>query len=66
MTNRAEVSSPCIRNCCLDLQDICVGCKRSIDEILAWGNANSAERLIILEQAEKRRSGQSQSHQQNS
>ncbi|AEP30762.1 hypothetical protein GNIT_2665 [Glaciecola nitratireducens FR1064] len=43
-----------------------MGCKRSIDEILAWGNANSAERLIILEQAEKRRSGQSQSHQQNS
>ncbi|MEP1869041.1 MAG: DUF1289 domain-containing protein, partial [Paraglaciecola sp.] len=35
-----SVTSPCVRNCCLDKQDMCVGCYRLIDEILIWGQAD--------------------------
>ncbi|WP_299204367.1 DUF1289 domain-containing protein [uncultured Amphritea sp.] len=41
-------SSPCIRNCCLDEQDICMGCYRTLKEILAWHKATDDERIIIL------------------
>ena len=47
----ASVASPCVRNCCLDDQDICLGCHRSVDEIIAWGNAGNSERRAILERA---------------
>jgi len=36
-----ELSSPCIRNCCLDKQDICLGCFRSLDEIMQWGRSET-------------------------
>ncbi|HEY9199111.1 MAG TPA: DUF1289 domain-containing protein [Gammaproteobacteria bacterium] len=48
------VASPCVRNCCLDDQDICLGCHRSVDEIIAWGPASNAERRAILERARQR------------
>lgn len=47
--------SPCIRQCCLNEQDICLGCFRSLDEILAWGHADPAQKQRILEQAAERR-----------
>jgi predicted Fe-S protein YdhL (DUF1289 family) len=28
--------SPCIRNCQLDEDDICIGCHRSLDEVKSW------------------------------
>ena len=40
--------SPCVRNCCLDDQDICLGCFRSITEICAWHDASDAEKLATL------------------
>jgi hypothetical protein len=58
MKNETEINSPCIRNCCLGLNDICLGCKRSLDEILAWGNANNEERMLIIEATLKRRNAQ--------
>lgn len=48
------VASPCVRNCCLDDQDICLGCHRSVAEIIAWGDAGNAERRAILERAAQR------------
>lgn len=56
MKNSIEIISPCIGNCALDANDICVGCFRSIDEILVWGNANTEDRSQIIEQTLKRRS----------
>ncbi|MBI5041652.1 MAG: DUF1289 domain-containing protein [Gammaproteobacteria bacterium] len=50
------VASPCVRNCCLDDQDICLGCHRSVDEIIAWGTACNSERRAILERAAQRAS----------
>jgi predicted Fe-S protein YdhL (DUF1289 family) len=49
------VVSPCVRNCCLDEQDICMGCGRSLDEIRRWSEAEDAERSRILELAAARR-----------
>lgn len=48
------VASPCVRNCCLDDDDICLGCHRSLAEIVAWGGASDQERRAILEWAAER------------
>lgn len=49
------IDSPCVRNCCLDDDDVCLGCFRSILEIMKWGEADEAERKCILDLAENRR-----------
>ncbi|MBT5231587.1 MAG: DUF1289 domain-containing protein [Methylococcales bacterium] len=48
------IPSPCIRNCCLDEEDVCLGCFRSVDEITQWGAATATQRLEILKQAKIR------------
>ncbi|MGI1945785.1 DUF1289 domain-containing protein [Shewanella glacialipiscicola] len=35
--------NPCIGRCCLDQQDICLGCFRHLDEILAWRAMSEVE-----------------------
>jgi uncharacterized protein len=50
-----NVDSPCVRNCCLDENDICLGCHRSIAEICGWSAASDAERKEILARCEVRR-----------
>jgi uncharacterized protein len=50
-----SVQSPCVRNCCLDDNDICLGCFRSIQEIIHWSESSPDERLSILNQAKERR-----------
>lgn len=44
----AYVASPCVRKCCLDDDDICMGCGRSIREIIGWNTASATERLDII------------------
>ncbi len=48
-------ASPCLRNCCLDENDICLGCFRSLSEIVAWNEMDAAKRRATLDHAEKRR-----------
>jgi predicted Fe-S protein YdhL (DUF1289 family) len=55
MTFNKDIVSPCIRNCCLDDYDICVGCGRSLSEITRWGTSNNMEKQFILSAAAKRR-----------
>jgi hypothetical protein len=50
----ASPPSPCVRNCCLDEGDVCLGCGRHIDEILAWHGADAAQRSAILATAQAR------------
>ena len=40
--------SPCVRNCCLDEENVCMGCYRSISEICAWHDAPDKEKIEIL------------------
>jgi len=46
--SKGDVPTPCVRNCCLDGNDICLGCHRSLSEILSWGGASDDERRAIL------------------
>jgi predicted Fe-S protein YdhL (DUF1289 family) len=55
MALASTIPSPCVRNCCLDERDVCLGCGRSLDEIRVWSEAGDAERLKILDQATRRR-----------
>jgi predicted Fe-S protein YdhL (DUF1289 family) len=52
---RPAVPSPCIRQCCLDGQDVCVGCGRTLREIIRWHEAGDDERREIFALAEARR-----------
>jgi predicted Fe-S protein YdhL (DUF1289 family) len=53
--------SPCIRNCCLDDDLICLGCFRSLEEIKDWGVVDNQRRRIILQNAKQRREAGKQS-----
>lgn len=50
-----SINTPCIRNCCLDDNDVCMGCFRTMSEIMAWSQANNDERESILKNVENRR-----------
>jgi predicted Fe-S protein YdhL (DUF1289 family) len=50
-----SIQSPCVRNCCLGDDDICLGCFRSIAEITGWNEADDIERRRILSNAAARR-----------
>ena len=49
-----DPESPCVRNCCLDEADVCLGCGRHVQEIIGWGPASAEERRAILERAAAR------------
>jgi uncharacterized protein len=49
-----SVQSPCRRNCCLDDDDICLGCFRSLDEIKEWGMVDMQRRRVIVQNAKER------------
>jgi predicted Fe-S protein YdhL (DUF1289 family) len=53
--SKSKVPSPCIRNCCLNEKDICLGCFRSLEEICGWTQTDDQGRLTILGNAEQRR-----------
>jgi predicted Fe-S protein YdhL (DUF1289 family) len=53
-TPPSEIASPCIRTCCLDDDDVCIGCGRALAEIVAWGTADDAQRRAILERSRVR------------
>ncbi|MCK7594515.1 DUF1289 domain-containing protein [Lysobacter sp. CAU 1642] len=49
-----------MRQCCLDEADVCLGCGRHVDEILAWHAADAIARRAILERAAQRRRARAQ------
>lgn len=49
------IESPCIRNCCLNDDDICVGCGRSLQEITRWSASSDADKQTTLIAADERR-----------
>ena len=48
------LASPCVRNCCLDDDNVCMGCGRSLDEIVRWGTATDADKAAILARSRAR------------
>ena len=50
-----DTVSPCTHNCCLNDQDICLGCYRSLREILFWQSASAEEKQMILRNCAERK-----------
>ncbi|MCT7940280.1 MULTISPECIES: DUF1289 domain-containing protein [Shewanella] len=48
MAESKDVVSPCIRHCSLDEQDICLGCHRTLDEILGWHTMTNEQKFLLL------------------
>jgi predicted Fe-S protein YdhL (DUF1289 family) len=48
------LASPCVRNCCLDEGDVCMGCGRSLAEIIAWNTASDNEKSATLVRSRER------------
>ncbi|MDE2092115.1 MAG: DUF1289 domain-containing protein [Gammaproteobacteria bacterium] len=49
------VSSPCVNICCLDEEDICIGCGRTLDEIRRWSDMPEREKRTTLQCSAERR-----------
>ncbi len=50
-----ETKSPCVRNCCLDSDDICLGCFRSMTEITQWTLVDDLTRQQFLKNVAERK-----------
>lgn len=50
-----KVESPCVRNCCLDADDICMGCLRTLDEIKDWSTLTEDQKSAVLSRCQKRK-----------
>ena len=44
----STAASPCVRDCCLDENQVCMGCGRALQEILRWHAASDEEKEAIL------------------
>lgn len=53
--NSNKELSPCVRNCCLDDNDVCVGCYRKLSEITEWRNISESQRKVILARCNQRK-----------
>ena len=52
--NLSTIEMPCVRHCCLDNNDVCLGCHRSLDEILGWHSMNDQQKSALLEIMQQR------------
>ena len=48
-------ASPCVSNCCLNEEDICLGCFRSLSEITGWSQASDSGKQNIIDNTALRR-----------
>ena len=49
------MESPCTKVCTLDpTGHICIGCRRTVDEIAAWGSLSDVQRARIMAELPKR------------
>ena len=51
----STVEKPCIRNCCLNEEDVCLGCFRTYDDMLVWRSLSYDEKVRLLEKAKERK-----------
>jgi len=55
MVSTIEITSPCVRNCCLDQQDVCIGCFRTLQQIMDWTSLDESQKLDVIKECEQRR-----------
>src|SRR5262245_14461051 len=71
MPNRLQVEplappaprSPCNRTCTLDDEQVCLGCGRHVDEIVAWSSMDSAAQWQVIERSAGRRATRNRNQQ---
>lgn len=52
------IESPCVKVCTLDARSgLCLGCRRTIDEIAGWGAMSAGERARVMRELSARNSG---------
>ena len=58
MTTRIKnpTHSPCIRKCSLDINDLCLGCFRTLNEIIEWSNSDEKTKKTVVLQSRQRKS----------
>lgn len=44
-----SVRSPCIANCKLDENEVCMGCFRTIEEIISWSSSSNNQKQTIID-----------------
>lgn len=55
MITDEEVPSPCRRCCCLNDEDVCLGCYRTLKEICGWSKMSRLNKRQVLSEVEKRK-----------
>ncbi len=46
---REEIESPCVKTCVIDpVSRLCLGCRRTIDEIAGWSRMGAAARSRVM------------------
>lgn len=55
LASAATIESPCVRNCCLNDQDYCLGCSRHLDEITGWSGFDDQQKRQVLALCQLRR-----------
>jgi predicted Fe-S protein YdhL (DUF1289 family) len=50
-----QIASPCVRQCCLDKNDICLGCFRTLSEIVSWSALDAAQKQDVIDKCSQRR-----------
>jgi predicted Fe-S protein YdhL (DUF1289 family) len=48
MESASPASTPCIRACTLDRANVCIGCHRTLDEIVRWREFDEVERQRLM------------------
>ncbi|MEQ8207012.1 MAG: DUF1289 domain-containing protein [Woeseia sp.] len=48
-------ASPCTRVCTLDDQDVCLGCLRTLAEIVGWARMTAEEQRVLIDELPARR-----------
>ncbi|HEY6529341.1 MAG TPA: DUF1289 domain-containing protein [Cellvibrionaceae bacterium] len=54
ITDNSIVASPCVRHCCLDSDDLCVGCGRYLTEIIGWTQFSPEQKKGVVNRARQR------------
>lgn len=50
----STIVSPCVRKCCLNEADVCMGCGRLLTEITGWMDFTAEQKRVVIAAASER------------
>lgn len=50
-----NIAKPCIKKCCLNEKEVCLGCFRTLSDMKVWHKASMEEKTKMLEEAQRRK-----------